>query len=136
MRKLKPFTRLLATPWATAIGVAAVLSSVRDVIDPSSLILTAAVGQVIAYVWTVVYGLGGIYTVIGIASGQRKYEAAGNVFIAAGATVEGIMLLFFLGISPYVNIWGSLTLFLFGLAGAVRAKHLLKGQVLVLADSS
>lgn len=128
------FGRALATPWASAIGAIAVLGSIRNLVDPKSLILSLAIGN-LAYVWSVVYGLGGFFMLMGIARGKHNYEAAGCALIAAGALVQAILQLFFLGLSPYLGLWSSVSLGFFAAAGIIRVNHLIHGRILVLTAS-
>lgn len=126
--------RLLATPFATAIGMIALLGSIRNVVEPESLILRVAIGE-LAWVWSAVYGLGALLMLAGIARGRASTEAAGCMGIATGAMIQALVQLFFLDLSPYLTIWSSASLFLFAAAGLIRVSHLVNGRILVLTSA-
>lgn len=126
--------RLLSTPFATAIALIAILGSVRNLVEPESLVLRVAIGE-LAWVWSAVYGIGGLLMLVGIARGRARAEAAGCMGIATGALVQALVQLFFLDLSPYLTVWSSASLLLFAAAGLIRVNHLVNGRVLILTSA-
>lgn len=122
-------------PFAASIGILALLSGPRAYFDPSSLILKAAIGD-LAYIWAFAYALGGFHILYGMGSLNTRAEAAGCALVAAGASIQAFITLFFLNVSPFLSIWGSASLIVIALASLVRVRHLMKGQILVWIDGS
>lgn len=119
-----------SAPFAVALGFVAILTGVRAIFDPSTLPLEPVLGWV-AYVWAVIYALGGVLMLYGMATAEARYEAAGCSLFAGGAFTQAVATTAFLGVSPFLNFWSVVTLLAFGLAGVVRTRHLMRGQRLL-----
>jgi len=127
---VKAVGQLTRTPFATALAVLAMLSGLRGVIEPESLPMVAVIG-VLGYVWAAVYFAGGFLMAVGMATARSKYEAAGCVLFSGGVLVQAFITLFFLGATPFLTVWSVISLIVFGLAGLLRVRHLVRGERLI-----
>ncbi len=128
---MRQFARnVVNAPFAAALAFLAVQSGIRGLIDPHSLPLLAIIGWV-AYVWAIVYTAGGLFLVYGMGSLKAKFEAAGCVLFGGGALVQAFVTAFFIGRNPFLSYWSVSALVVFGIAGVLRATHLVKGQRLL-----
>ena len=94
-------------------------------------------GPTVGYIWALVYGLSGVFMIYGMGTLKTKFEAAGCVLFAGGAGTQTIATFFFLGSAPFLTMWSVLSLAVFCAAGVIRARHLIRGEVLVwLVNSS
>lgn len=124
------FSNVLLTPFTAALAMLAVLSGVRAFVDPSSLVLREVLGD-IAYAWAIVYLLGGLFMLYGMATLKTKFEASGDILFAGGTIVQAVVTMLHLGESPLITLWGVLSLSIFGFAAIIHSKHLIKGQRLI-----
>jgi hypothetical protein len=122
--------QLTRTPFATALAVLAMLSGIRGLVEPESLPMVAVIG-VLGYIWAAVYFAGGALMAFGMATLRSKYEASGCVLFSGGVLVQAVITLFFLGATPYLTVWSVLSLVVFGIAGLIRTRHLVRGERLV-----
>ena len=129
--KTSRFVRNLGgEPFAAALGFLAAQSGLRGIFDPSTLPLLAIIGWV-AYVWAVVYMVGGLVLLYGIGSTRVRYEAAGSILFGGGALVQAAVTALFVGRNPFLTYWSVIALFIFGIAGLYRATRILRGQRLM-----
>jgi hypothetical protein len=130
-KKLKRMgQRLMATPFATIIGVIGVNAAINLMLRPQA----SPTHQLLSpfdYLSTAIYGIGGLAILVGIAMRRTDVEAAGCIGFAGGSLIAAVTWAFIVG-------WGSwnqvLVLTVFCIGSLIRAYHLAKGQVLVLIE--
>lgn len=65
---------------------------------------------------------------IGIASRRARYESSGCFLFSGGAFIQALVTAMYLNETPFLTIWSIISLFLFGVAGVLRAMFLLRGE--------
>jgi hypothetical protein len=123
--------RLTDVPYAGVVALFGVNSAYTFYNRPA----LSAVHQLVSpldYMWSGMYGLGGLIIIVGIARARANIEAAGCVCLGGGALIAAIATAAVRGWSS----WNTVSLsVLIAVASAIRTWHLASGRVLVLLDS-
>jgi hypothetical protein len=123
--------RLSVVPFAAALGLVGVNSAVSLLLYPER----SPIHELAApfdYAWAVIYGLGGLMMLAGIATARIDVEAAGCVAFGGGAIINAVTWAAIMGWSA----WNAVAiLVVFAVAALIRGQHVAKGRVLVLVET-
>jgi len=124
-------TRLLSYPFAVALALIGINSSITLIVNPGR----SPVHQLLAPwddIAAGVYGIGGLLIIIGIAFLRADFEAAGCIAFAGGALINAVVWMWIAGWTAWNTI---AVLVMFAAAALIRARHITTGRVLLLVDT-
>jgi hypothetical protein len=123
--------RLTAAPFATLIAAVGLNSAANLFINPQRVPAHALLSPY-DYLWAVLYGVGGLLMLAGLAGRRANLEAAGCVAFAGGSAISALAW----AIVGRWPAWNTVAVLgLFAAAALIRAVHIAQGRVLVLVES-
>jgi hypothetical protein len=123
--------RLSVVPFAAALGLVGINSAVSLLLYPER----SPIHELAApfdYAWAVIYSLGGLMMLAGIATARIDVETAGCVAFGGGAIINAVAWAAVMGWSAWNTV---LILTIFAIASLIRGWHVSKGRVLILVET-
>lgn len=120
--------RYTDVPFAVVFGFVGINNLINLIVHPGQQ-AASLLASPLDYFWGSLYATGGLLILIGLGIARANVEAAGCVAFGGGAFISALTLAILNGWASWNQIF---LLALFATMAMVRARHLARGQVLIL----